>query len=143
MFVYQELLDEVRNDQNFLLRAEFKPGYTILTQKSNAVLSVENVTQKRNAVLSVEKPVLSIPKESKASQVKNMMMISFYCEPTSLVNFFRVPSFLKLPAYVKSVLHQSHHEHTIVLSATNAYSRWTTTAVSLFSYLFLVYLAMF
>jgi hypothetical protein len=142
MFVYQELLDEVRNDQNFLLRAEFKPGYTILTQKSNAVLSVENLTQKPNAVLSVEKPILSIPKESKASQVKNMM-ISFYCEPTNLVIFFRVPSFLKLPAYVKSVLHQSHHEHTIVLSATNAYSRWTTTAVSLLSYLFLVYLAMF
>jgi hypothetical protein len=54
VFVCQELLDEVRNDQNFL----------------SGVISGDEVLQPRNqtAVLSLEKPILSIPKESKASQ---------------------------------------------------------------------------
>jgi hypothetical protein len=59
VFVCQEPLDEVRNDQNFIAAVvtEIKPGFTPTTQNPTAVLTLE-------------KPILSTCKESPESRVK-------------------------------------------------------------------------
>jgi len=71
VYLCQEPLDEVRNDQNFLsaVVTETKPGFTLTTQNPTGVRTVE-------------KPILSTSKESSESQVKHEEHVSgyFFCE---------------------------------------------------------------
>jgi hypothetical protein len=65
MFACQELLDDVRNNKNFLSR--------VINRRHNLGLLLR--PKNKTAVLSVEKPVLSTPEESEASQAKHIGLV--------------------------------------------------------------------
>jgi hypothetical protein len=75
--VCQKLLDEVRNDQNFLTAVvtETKPGFTLTKQNTTAVLTVE-------------KPILSTCKESPENQfeLKSVLVVVLFLLGNSLAS---------------------------------------------------------